>query len=163
MPSRSGKHKAPLYRKENKTAYNYQGDKGGDYRHSRHTKQTQQNALDEIAHQGMKSNMARGRDYTPLFRFLLSKVGLNWDAVYSEAVSRLDTDQPIFWMVALREEDKEDTVRIGESTYWSGLYVDTNNTLQIANPNVTVNDLYPGCNCCTHTFNGIVFPNKFKP
>ncbi len=158
----TGENKKPLYRKENKTVHGYRGDKGGDYCHSRHTKQTHQEELDEVARKGMKGNVKRGRNYTPLFRFLLSKVGQNWNEVYSEAVNRLDTEKPIFWMVALKEEDKKATIRIKESSYWSGLYVDENNILQKVNPDLTIQDLHPYCNCCTHTFNGVEFTNKFK-
>ena len=34
--------------------------------------------------------MQRGLDYTPLLHCMLSKVEQNWDAVYSEAHSRLN-------------------------------------------------------------------------
>lgn len=71
----------------------------------------------------MHSKHRQGLDYTPLFRFLLSKVGQDWDAVYSEAVSRLDTPAPIFWMVAEHEADQEAVVRLGENAYFSGLLI----------------------------------------
>ena len=99
----------------------------------------------------------RGLDYTPLFKFLLSKVGNNWNEVFSEAKSRLDKQDPIFWMVALNEEEKKDCVRVGESTYFSGLFVDNNGVLQLVNPNLKAVDMKPFCDCCTHTFNGKIF------
>ncbi|MDP1183677.1 hypothetical protein Q6285_30915, partial [Klebsiella pneumoniae] len=77
--------------------------------------------LDAIS---MKKGVRRGLDYTPLFRFLLSRVGQDWDEVYSEAVARLDLKDPIFWMVALREMDEQDYIRAGEASYFSGLKVD---------------------------------------
>lgn len=156
MTNRSGNHKAPLYRKDNKTARGYRGDKGGDYRHARHTKQAHLDEQNEITRQSIKSKVERGRDYTPLFRFLLSRVGKDWDDVYSEAISRLDKKEPVFWMVALHEEDRRETVRLGESSYWSGLYVDDSNLLQKVNPDFTKEDFCPYCTCCTHTFNGEV-------
>lgn len=61
----------------------------------------------------MHGRARHGRDYTPLFRFLLSKVGGDWDAIHAEAVSRLDTPEPIFWLVALNEADRKPYVRIG--------------------------------------------------
>ena len=99
----------------------------------------------------------RGLDYTPLFRFLLSKVGCKWDEVFSEAKSRLDKTEPIFWLEALNEPEKKDYVRMGEASYYSGLYVDENGVLQITNPDLKASDMKPFCNCCTHTFNGKVF------
>ena len=60
----------------------------------------------------MHGKQQRGLDYTPLFKFLLKKVGSNWDDVYSEAVSRLDRPDPIFWLVAINENQKKDYVRI---------------------------------------------------
>lgn len=96
-------------------------------------------------------------DYTPLYRFLLSKVGSDWNEVFSEAKSRLDKSEPIFWQVALTEEDKKDFIRVGESSYFSGLYVDNNGVLQLTNPQLQAKDIKPYCDCCTHTFNGKLF------
>ncbi|MGB4774294.1 MAG: hypothetical protein WBP45_03920 [Daejeonella sp.] len=67
----------------------------------------------------MFSNKQRGLDYTPLFRFLLSKVGANWNNVFSEAKARLYKPDPIFWMVAIHENDKKDYFSSGESSYFS--------------------------------------------
>ncbi|ORE90280.1 hypothetical protein ATO4_21902 [Aurantimonas sp. 22II-16-19i] len=110
----------------------------------------------------MQKGVRRGLDYTPLFRFLLSKVGQDWDAVHSEAVSRLDTAEPIFWLVALTEGDREAFVRVGESTYYSGLYVDENHVLAIVDPSLTVEQMVPVCSCCSHTFNGVPFTKAYS-
>lgn len=99
----------------------------------------------------------RGLDYTPLFRFLLSNEGSNWNEVFSEAKSRLDKTDPIFWIVALNSDEKKDYVRIGESSYFSGMYIDENGNLQLSNPDLKAADLSPFCTCCTHTFNGKIF------
>ena len=99
----------------------------------------------------------RGLDYTPLAKFLLSKVGCNWDEVFSEAVSRLDKQEPIFWLVALHDNKKKDIVRVGESAYFSGLFVDEEGILQLVNPALKAVDMKPSCTCCTHTFNGKIF------
>ncbi|WP_342367109.1 hypothetical protein [Pseudomonas fluorescens] len=105
----------------------------------------------------MHSHQRHGFDYTPLFRFLLSKVGRPWNEVFSEANARLDRPEPVFWMVALRESDKEEYVRTGENSYYSGLWVDEAGLLQKVNPQLTLDLMEPFYDCCTHTFNGVVF------
>ena len=110
----------------------------------------------------MVKGKQRGLDYTPLFRFLLSKVGEPWDTVHSEAVSRLDKQEPMFWLVSLNKEDAEDIVRIGESSYFSGLYVDESGILQLVDPGIGPDDLEPMCACCTHTLNGVPFTKKHE-
>jgi hypothetical protein len=117
---------APLYRRVNTKTRGIHHNSGGDYRYERNSKQTEHSDVDR---QSMHGKVKRGLDYTPLFRFLLSKVGLAWDRVYSEAVARLDKPDPIFWLVALHPNDQQDTVRIGESSYFSGLYVDESGLL----------------------------------
>lgn len=101
-------------------------------------------------------------DYTPLYKFLLSKVGQDWDKIHSEAISRLDKEEPIYHLVALfNKSEEKDYVRCGESSYYSGLFVDENNFLQKVNPNLKNEDMYPSCNCCTHTFNGMPFQKTY--
>ena len=106
--------------------------------------------------------MQRVLDYTPLFRFLLSRVGEKWNDVYREAVSRLDKPEPIFWLVTMGKDGAKDFVLVGESSYYSGLYVDDSALLQIVNPSVNETTLEPNCACCTHTFNGVVFTKKHR-
>ena len=143
------RRKEPLYRKVNSRARGVRHHFGDDYKNVRHKHGPGQRS--------MKRGVQRGLDYTPLFRFLLSKVGSNWDDVYSEAVSRLDRPEPIFWMVSLSKDEAEDYVRIGESTYFSGLYVDSGKVLRIVNPELKPQDMTASCTCCTHTFNGVRF------
>ena len=143
--------KKPLYRKVNTRARGVRHQFGGDYRHVRTTKGA------ESDRGSMHGTKQRGLDYTPLFRFLLSKVGEPWDDVFSEAASRLDKTEPVFWLVALREDERRDTVRVGESTHFSGLYVDDGGTLQLVNPDLRPEDMAPTCTCCTHTLNGVRF------
>ncbi|MCM5704558.1 hypothetical protein [Larsenimonas salina] len=109
----------------------------------------------------MRKGIQRGLDYTPLFRFLLAKVGCPWNEVHSEAVSRLDKKDPIHWLVAMDYESAEEVIRVGESSYFSGLYVDEKRILRIVNPDIDENTLEPLCKCCTHTFNGIPFTQKY--
>ena len=94
---------------------------------------------------------------TPLFRFLPSRVGSEWDGVYGEAVARLDRPDPLFWIVARNEGERREMVRVRKSTYYSGLYVDDDGILRLVNPDLRAGDLVPSCTCCTHTFNGLRF------
>jgi len=142
----------PLYRKVNTRARGVHHNFGGDYRKNRR----KETAI------GMRQKIQRGLDYTPLFKFLLSKIGCNWNDVHSEAVSRLDKQDALYWIVAINKEDMNDYVRVGESSYFSGLYVTENNILDIVAPEITEETLEPSCSCCTHTFNGIPFSKKFS-
>ncbi|MGE3802463.1 MAG: hypothetical protein AB7H80_15710 [Candidatus Kapaibacterium sp.] len=142
-----------LYRKKNTQAHGVDHHFGTKYRQHRNEK--------NFNAKRMLQGVRRGLDYTPLFSFLLSKVGSQWNQVYSEAVSRLDTEQPIFWLVALDKSKGRGIVRIGESSYYSGLYVDDEGILQIVAPQIGPQDLEPICSCCTHTLNGIPFTKKY--
>lgn len=142
----------PLYRKVNSKAIHNNHHTGSDAKHDRNTKNGTMKS--------MKKNVQRGLDYTPLFMFLLSKVGKDWDSIHSETVKRLDKEEPIFWIVAINDEEKKDIVRCDESSYYSGLYIDENNKLQKVDPNVKNEDFVPSCNCCTKTFNGKVLIKK---
>ncbi|RZI55910.1 MAG: hypothetical protein EOP37_26255 [Rubrivivax sp.] len=154
------KSKPPLYRKENTTAHAVKSRRRrGDFGDTRHSKAE---VASEALRRPMHGKIQQGRDYTPLFRFLLSKVGQPWPAVHSEAVARLDRADPIFWIVALREEDREDYIRTGESSCFSGLYVDDDGILRIVNPEVGPSTMEPDCRCCTHTFNGVPFTKKYR-
>lgn len=154
---RTGQHrKEPLYRRVNTTAHGVRHRTGGDYRTSR-------GRDDRVSRGAMSRGERRGLDYTPLFRFLLSRVGQDWDAVYSEAVARLDRPDPIFWIVARTDREKQPFVRVGGSTYYSGLFVDAANRLAKVDPELAVESFKPTCDCCTHTFNGVRFVRKYDP
>ncbi|MBK8833250.1 MAG: hypothetical protein IPN60_20870 [Saprospiraceae bacterium] len=143
--------KKPLYRKVNTKARGVRHGFGGDFSHVRHAKRDTR----EQVRGSMHGRKKRGLDYSPLFKFLLTKVGSNWDEVFSEANARIDRPDPIFWLVALTEDQKRELVCMGESSFFTGLYVDESNILQIVNPNFKQEDLIPSCTCCTHTLNGI--------
>lgn len=91
----------------------------------------------------MHSGQRHGFDYTPLFRFLLSKVGENWADVHSEAVARLDREEPIAWMVAASYSEGSPFFQAGESSYFSGLYVDEHNILAVVDPGLTADTMRP--------------------
>ena len=146
--------KEPLYRKVNTKTHNVHHHYGGDYKNKRRA--------DLAESPSMSRGVKRGLDYTPLFRFLLSKVGQSWDAVHSEAVSRLDKQEPISWIVSPHKDGGKDIVRVDESSYFSGLYVDDEGVLQIVEPETGPGDLEPNCACCTHTLNGTPFTKKYK-
>lgn len=142
--------KEPLFRKVNTKARNVHHKFGGDFKDSRHKKRE---TLEQTKGK-MYGKKERGLDYTPLFRFLISKVGSNWNEIFSEAKSRLDKTEPIFWLVALDENDRNDFVRIGETSFFSGLYIDDDGVLQLSNPKFNITDMEYYCECCTHSFNG---------
>lgn len=155
--------KDPLYRKVNTKASGCRHNKGEKYAYRRNKKN-----VDE----SMKRGVKRGLDYTPLFKFLLSSVGKNWDEIYSKVVSRVESKDPIFWMVleggkpldienlTILKNTNQSFVRVSENTYFSSLYVDENNLLQKINPKLTIQELHPQCACCTHTLNGIAITNR---
>ena len=151
--------KLPLYRRVNTTAHGVHHLSEGSFSDERQTKQVAQS---DVSRMSMGTKVHRGLDYTPLFKFLLSKVGTPWNAVYAEAVSRLDRPDPIFWLVALRGHEREEFVRCGESSYYSGLYVDEAGFLQVVNPKLESSSFVPLCKCCTHTFNGVRFTRPFN-
>ena len=151
------RRKKPLWRKVNTRTHGVRHG-GGEARWDRHTKAEAQNeALIGSMHAGRRN----GRDYTPLFKFLLSKVGQDWDAVHSEAVSRLDSEEPIWWMVARKDAEKARFFRAGESSYYSKLWIDADNRLAKVDPDWGVEDMEPSCACCTHTFNGMTLSRDY--
>ncbi|CAN7652787.1 hypothetical protein [Mesorhizobium caraganae] len=149
-------HKEPLYRRENTRTHGVR-HRGGDYKFSRHVKRE-----DMTSRGSMHGEKQHGRDYTPLFKFLLSKVGQDWSEVHSQAVARLDRPDPIFWIVALNDADKQSVARAGDNSYYSGLYVDQDNRLALVDPELRLEDMKPSCSCCTHTFNGVPFTQKYE-
>lgn len=147
-----------LYRKVNTRARGVHHRTGGDYRHDRNTKAEK----DSPATRGtMHGKVRRGLDYTPLFRFLLSKVGQPWDEVHSEAVARLDDPAPISWMVATGPGDPMHDIFRTENAYYSRLCVDDAGRLAFINPDLRNEDVTPSCRCCTHTFNGKILVNPY--
>ncbi len=100
---------------------------------------------DSPLRESMHGKQHRGRDYSPLFHFLLSKIGQRWDAVFSETVRRLDQTDPIFWMVAKHEHQQRDIVCCGDLSFYSGLFIDEQGLLQQVNPQVTAEDLPVTC------------------
>ena len=139
-----------LFRKVNTTARNLHHRFGLAYRHERNRKDPDTS---------MKRKVERGLDYTPLCRFLLSRVDQPWAPTLSEAQRRLHgaNRDAIFWMVALNDDDKKPFVRVGENSYFSGLFVDADEILRKVDPGLGVEQMIPGCSCCTHTFNGVPF------
>ena len=149
-----GFEKKPLYRKVNTKARHVHHDFGKSFK--------------RVESSSKMVHKDRGLDYTPLYRFLISKVGNNWDNVYSEAISRLDrkhyltNENPIFHIVSRQDEHDIGYVNLGESSFYSLLFVDDNNILQKVDPSVNETSITPRCSCCTHTFNGKQCTQKYK-
>ncbi|MEN5058847.1 hypothetical protein [Sphingobacterium kitahiroshimense] len=80
------KVKSKLFRKVNTKTFNVHHKFGGDYKDTRNSKKE----IFEQAVGKMSAKKERGLDYTPLYRFLISKVGSDWNDIFSEAKSRLD-------------------------------------------------------------------------
>jgi glutathione peroxidase-family protein len=109
-------------------------EKSQHYRYIRHTKA--QLAFDGNF-QPMKRSKKNGVNYHPLFQWLLSKVGQNWDKVYSEACKRVPQEfrETIFYMVNTHAIKKDgivvdskgqalhSTFRFGEARHFKQLYV----------------------------------------
>lgn len=152
---RENRMKKPLYRKVNTKTHGVRHNFGGEFKDVRHKLKDS-----DVQHSSMGGKIERGLDYTPLFKFLISKVGQSWDNVYGEAIGRLDKEEPIFWLVHTEKTMSKQMVQIGVSSYFSGLYIDDDKKLQFINPNLTKDDLIPKCTCCTHTFNGETCPPK---
>lgn len=150
--------KEPLYRRVNTRTHGVRhGVTGGDYRWSRNTKRE-----DRASRGAMAQGRQHGLDYTPLFRFLLSRVGQDFATVHSEAVARLDREEPIFWLVARDDAEMKPVVRTGGSSYFSGLYVDRDGRLARVDPDLKVETMEPSCSCCTHTLNGVPFTRPYR-
>jgi hypothetical protein len=151
--------KKPLFRKEKKTGLSchYYVERGGQHRHDRHSKKMKQFDGDHLPMNSGKF----GYDFTPLYMFLLSKVGQNWDKIYSEACDRLPLEyrERIFDLIQTIEgtivDDRKqirEVVRGGESAYYSALKVEDGILLKI-NPEFNPQNVF-GCLCHTHSFNG---------
>jgi len=152
--------KPPLYRKVNTTARGVHHRFGGEFRHERNEKGS---STSEAVRLPMRRNVRRGLDYTPLFRFLLSKVGAAWADVQREAVPRLDRPEVLYWLVARNPQEEKAYVRLGDASYYSGLRVDEYGKLQLVDSEVGPSSLVPWCPCCTHTFNGVRFTLPYNP
>lgn len=176
--------KKPLYRKVSKTTHN--GFEHADYgvnkrsRYARHTKK------------GMKRGMNTKQDssghglydYTPLFMFLLKQEGRDCDEVWAECKRRLNTTEPIEWMVIniyknglvnpnvkieftdvpdldwkdrnLANNSKK-SFGYGEGSSYSTMYVDENNKLQFVDKNYVTGPNYEVERRWGETFNGRLY------
>ena len=127
--------KKPLFRKVNIRTHHMRYVDGGEYRWSRNTRQEKKT---ESSRGSTHSDHRHCLDYTPLFKFVLSRVGDDWAAIYGEAVARLHRSEPVFWLVASCDAEKLPFVRIGGKSFFSGLYVDENNRLSLVDPDLRV-------------------------
>jgi hypothetical protein len=103
------------------------------------------------------------KDYTPLYKYLLKHVGEDFDKICSDVYPRID-DRERIWDIIDRNGSHDLHSRVcnvGGNSYYSTLIIDEDNILQIKTPELKNSDLWPDCGCCTHTFNGVVYVNKF--
>jgi hypothetical protein len=164
MTARRRLGRAPLWRKVNTRTHGvHHAPAAGDFRHDRNTKAERETEDAGVTRGKMRQGVRHGRDYTPLYRFLLSKVGQPWSEVHSEAVARLDEEAAIYRLVALDRRNGRCVVRVGESSFYSGLFVDEAGTLLRVEPGPRNADLWPTCPCCTHTFDGERLVNAYDP
>ncbi|OAT78726.1 MULTISPECIES: hypothetical protein [Mangrovibacter] len=145
-----------LYRSVNTTTRHRSNNPGAEYRWERNRKKVGEEL--QAKRETMHGRQKRGRDYTPLFHFLIKQIGKSWDDIFSEVCGRLDTTKPVFWLVALHEHQRRELVCIGESSFYPGLFVDGNGILQQVNPSITGKDVQVTCRCCTHTYIGEPVP-----
>ncbi|ENY0879170.1 hypothetical protein ACFVFU_000224 [Enterobacter hormaechei] len=145
-----------LYCSVNTTTRHHSNNPGAEYCWERNRKRVGDELLAkrESIHGGQK----HGRDYTSLFYFLIKKIGKSWNEIFSEVCGRLDTTEPVFWLVALHEHQRRDLFCIGESSFYPGLFVDENGILQEVNTSITIKDVKVTCRCCTHTYIGESVP-----
>lgn len=172
-------NKNPLYRKVNKITHNgfrFYCQESDRYRFEKHKKKyANKNRI------AIKRKQHRHEyDYAPLYKFLLSCVGREWDKVFEECQSRLDKVDPIMDMVTnvnkrgLVVEYPEfsngypcffhDWRACDDSrTYWSCLYVDNDGILRYVNESFTFTDIKHTDLYSIHTgsWNGKpIYPNK---
>ena len=91
-------------------------------------------------------------------------MGQPWNDFYKDVKPRLNSTIPIHWMVSTNKDVNTllGYIRVGESTYYSSLYVDNKGLLQYVDKTIDHTTLEPTCKCCTYTFNGKRFTNKYK-
>ncbi len=150
----------PLYRKQNTRVLNpgyWIWSNGGDYKWERHSHKNDF----ETTKLSMKKDRGASYDYTPLYWYLRKHVGENWNDIYSSILPRLpntkDGREAWTYFVNQPYEKKKPVVCYGPRAYYSALYIDENNLLQIVDPalgvehfNATYGRDFPE----TYTFNG---------
>lgn len=162
-----------LYRKVSKTTHN--GFEHADYgynersRHSRNTKngmpKTMKTQQDRRGH-GLY-------DYTPLYKFLLKQEGCDWDEVWQECKARLNTTEPVLYMVVNigknglvnpnAKTNSRKSFKYGEGTHFSAMYVDEDNKLQFVDKNYKCGPNYEVERRWGETFNGELYETYKRP
>ena len=98
------RRKKTLYRRVNTRAHHVHHKHGADYRHVRNSKHEKCSSRKSGP---MARGVSRGLDYTPLFKFLLSKIGEDWDEVSvrpkADLIARI---QFIGWSLCRTNGDK---------------------------------------------------------
>ena len=175
--------KKPLYRKVSKTTHN--GFPHADF-NSRKRSSYARNTKSGIARSMHMAKGGGGRlyDYTPLFKFLLKQEGRDWNLVWQECAARLDTTEPVLYMVLnvkgnglVREGWNIEKGKVfcvdwkgrpfengtpksfgyGEGSRFSTMWVDENGKLQFVDKNHTSGPNYECERRWGETFNGNLY------
>lgn len=163
-----------LYRKVNKTSHNgfEHATFGKNERSSwsRHTKRGIQRGMNT-----QQDRRGHGLyDYTPLFKFLLKQEGRDWDEIWKECTNRLNTTEPILYMVhniksngLVRDDinisELDPSFCYGEGASYSSMYVDENNKLQFVNKDYVPSPSYENERRWGETFNGRLYETYKRP
>lgn len=182
-------NKKPLYRKVSKTTHN--GFPHADFdarRRSSYARNTK-NGIGRSMHTA-KGNGERLHDYTPLFKFLLKQEGRQWSLVWQECVVRLDTTEPVLYMVLnIREnglvrknwnlengsvcsvdwkgrpftDGTPKSFGYGEGSRFSTMFVDKDGKLQFVDKNYASGPDYEVERRWGETFNGNLYNTYMRP
>jgi hypothetical protein len=151
--SKSNKHK--LYRQHSYSSFCQQTNFNPRYKHERNRKKIKIDEEDFVDRKPQfKKGMNNHFDYTPLFKFLHSKVGQKFDEVFSEAKSRLDKTEPIFWIVQKELDLERAIARVGENSCYHTMYVDEQGLLQFVDKTAKLADELYSVWKYTRTLNG---------
>lgn len=126
----------PLYRTACRPTYGHFKE-NKHYRHIRNKKKTViegEESVDTDTKMVRQRKDVRQLDFTPLYKYLQSKVGEDYDTVYSNVVERIPRNQRgVIDYIVMADNTGDGVARLGESTYFRTLYVDENNKLQFVN------------------------------
>lgn len=121
-----------------------------------------QSKWDRNTKKGIRKSLASKRwddfDYTPLYNYLLTQIGEDFNVIHSYVQKRVNNINRIYDIIK-PSTYKLSYVRVSENAYYSALYIDEYNTLKKINPNFNIEHMYPFCSCCTHTFNNKIVTN----
>lgn len=175
-----------LYRSANKSTYqNTLTEKTA--KHFRYTRNTKIMSGSIVKRGKMQPNNNLGYDYTPLIKFLFSRLNQNFDITFSEINLILNNGlhKPkvkteilsminvlVHKQVIINDNIVNDNngnilssfFRFGEATYYDSFYIDNDNNLKLIKD--ITKEIFEfcdyACHCHTHSYNGKKYINKIK-